>query len=181
MPAGKPSALHTRHATKAEAEKRSAVESLMSGRALSARVPGRLKGHGPATAAWRRLMAELKELEAVIVTRLDLDLLIDYCMLTEQVEELDELRRDTYRAIKDRQAEKQPIEEDDIDAVIKIDGRVDRKRALLLQMRQSLYLTPRARAGVAPKEKEPKSQEDPMEAILNGSNNFANGDPGEPE
>jgi hypothetical protein len=37
--------------------------------------------------------------------------------------------------------------------VVKVDGRVDRKRALLLQLRQSLYLTPRSRAGVMPKSK----------------------------
>jgi len=59
--------------------------------------------------------------------------------------------------------------------VVKLDGRVDRKRSLLLQWRQSLYLTPRARAGAAPAKKEKEEAPDPLEMLLNDVSDFVNG------
>jgi len=53
------------------------------------------------------------------------------------------------------------------ETIIKLDARIDQKRKMLLTMRQSLYLTPRARAGVAPKGKEEKPPEDDMSSLLN--------------
>ena len=51
--------------------------------------------------------------------------------------------------------------------VVQLDSRADRKRDLLLKLRQSLYLTPRSRAGVAPKDKKEEPPEDPFETLLN--------------
>jgi len=48
-----------------------------------------------------------------------------------------------------------------------MDARLDGKKKLILAMQQSLYLTPRSRAGVAPTDKEPEHDDDPMAALLN--------------
>jgi hypothetical protein len=125
------------------------------------------------------------ELEAQVVTRLDADLLVDYCMLIEQVAELDKMRRSTYamweRVSGDMNAanlevalQAAALAEDLLESLVKIDGRADRKRALALQMRQSLYLTPRARAGVAPKQKDKEEQPDELDAILNDVATYVN-------
>jgi len=153
--------------------------------------PAALKKHPVAAREWRRLISMYNELDAEIVSRLDMGMLLDYCMLLEQTEELDELRKasvDGWRsaqqilgAFQERQNDDPDAESIDIktwikaqeavnwayDKVIKIDGRVDRKRALLLQLRQSLYLTPRSRAGVAPAEKPKEEPEDDMTKLLN--------------
>lgn len=49
----------------------------------------------------------------------------------------------------------------------RLDARADRKRALLLQWRQSLYLTPRARAGAVAARKQPEQPVDELERLLN--------------
>jgi hypothetical protein len=150
-------------------------------RDLPVDAPARLAGHEIASAIWRRMMRQYNELEAQIVTRMDQDLLIDYCILTEQVTELDELRKSAFKAWKSLDS-KWPQVEEQLEAkelmralvqlqsaftdIVKLDGRVDRKRALLLQLRQSLYMTPRARAGAAPKEKEKELPKSAMAKLL---------------
>jgi len=120
-----------------------------------------------------------------VVTRLDADLLVDYCMLIEQIAELDKMRRSTYtmweRVSGDMDAasievalQATALADDLLESLVKIDARADRKRALATQMRQSLYLTPRARAGVAPKQKEKEEQPDELDAILNDVTTFVN-------
>jgi len=182
MPAAKPTALHTRHSTKPEIELRTAQEERMKpGRSLPA-MPRSLKDHPVAQASWRRLMREFSSIDAVLVTRLDMDQLIDYCILEEQKTEIDTMRKAAYGSliilIKARDAAQANglLEEagklagrvvDASDAVIQLDSRSDRKRDLLLKLRQSLYLTPRARAGTAPKDKKEEPPEDPFEVMLN--------------
>lgn len=183
-----------------------------------------------ASEAWRRLMRLYGELEAEIVTRLDMDLIVDYCLVLEQTAEIDRMRKATYqiwlelgeahdktkrkalqadeeaaqaeRAAQDaisqeaanearelavsKAAAAERLEEkairlasqcvDAFEAVIKLDGRVDRKRALLYQMRQGMYLTPRARAGTAPAKKEAEPEKDPLEQLLDNVTDFVNGD-----
>ena len=191
MPARKPAGLITRAETKAKKAARIAHESALKPRRdLSANAPARLAGHEVAAATWRRMMRVYNELEAQVVTMMDQDLLIDYCILTEQVGELDELRASSFAAWKHINNSWPTIEgtlfgKDLIDAiaklqdaftdVVKLDGRVDRKRALLLQLRQSLYMTPRARAGAAPKEKEVVAPPDEMEKLLNNAGIFVAG------
>jgi hypothetical protein len=60
--------------------------------------------------------------------------------------------------------------------VVKIDSRVDRKRALLLQQRQALYLTPRARAGAIPVQKQAEEPADDMDQLLSEVTRFVNRD-----
>ena len=181
VPARKPQGLHSRHSTKPEIEKRNAQEeALQPARALP-KEPARLEGHPVAAKTWRRLLQEFDGLKAVVVTRLDIDLLLDYCLLTEQVEELDELRtsarevwRGAYEAFLAAKKELSPLEvskyadkvQGGFDQILKLDGRADRKRALLLQIRQTMYLTPRSRAGAAPEKKDPPEEPDALETLL---------------
>lgn len=182
MPARKPQALHTRHATKSELEERAAQEEMLQpGRSLPVE-PARFADHQVAGATWRRLMREFNGVEGVIVTRLDMDLLIDYCLLEEQITEIDKMRGmayETWLTLSKKYKMVKELGEDEeavlmaikvvgaFDAILKLDGRADRKRDLLLKMRQSLYLTPRARAGTAPKGKKEEPPEDPFEKMLN--------------
>lgn len=183
MPARKPRGLITRAETKAQKQARVVAEKrLTPKRTLPLNPPATLARRQVASEVWRRLIRLYGELEADIVTRLDLDLLADYCVLVEQVGDLDNLRKsamDSWRAISD----KLENHSSDLDTkaymhavdvlnaafeqIVKLDGRSDRKRALLLQLRQSLYLTPRARAGVAPPEKKPDEPQSELDKLLN--------------
>jgi len=165
MPARKPSGLIERHETAAERRARVAREdALRPGRGLSVNPPAALKAHPAAQKAWRRLMRLFNDLEAEIVTRLDMDLLLEYCLCLEQIGELDEMRKKLLDA-----------EEQDIELFVKIDARADRKRDHLLKLRQSLYLTPRARAGAAPAQKEKAPPPDDMELLLSDVTSYVNG------
>lgn len=191
MPARKPLALHTRHATKAEKAARVASEeALAPERGLPMAAPARLRGHPVAGEAWRRLMRLYAELEADIVTRLDQDLLIDYCMLMEQVAEIDTMRSTAYQVwLQLAKKHKELMEAGQADeaviyaikvvdaftAVTKLDARADQKRKTLHQWRQSLYLTPRSRAGVAPAKKEEEIPPDDMELLLGEVTDYVNG------
>lgn len=184
MPAPKPSSLIERHETAAEKAERDARESVLTPKSdLPRTAPARLKDHAVAAAAWRRLMRVWDGVDGVIVTRLDEDLLVDYCLMLEQVGELDTMRKTAYDmwlklAKQQKDVETEGDEKRDealalaievvgaFDAVIKLDARGERKRAHLQKLRESLYLTPRARAGAAPKRKE-KTDEDPFDKFLN--------------
>jgi phage terminase small subunit len=191
MPARKPQGLNVRHDTAAEADARAEAESTVTPeRKLPESEPAALADHATAAREWRRLMRLYNSLDVDIVSRLDMGMLLDYCILIEQIGELDKLRaeaiadRELGQAILEaykKQIDDKPDEPFDfktfvkaqeavnwaLDKVIKIDGRVDRKRALVLQLRQSLYLTPRSRAGVTPPEKPPAEQDnDEMSKLL---------------
>jgi len=190
MPARKPAGLRNRAETKAETAARIANEAALEPeRGLSLQAPTRLKDHPVAQAAWRRLMRMYGELQATVVTRMDMDLLVDYCILMEQVGELDELRKsamDTWRAMQSAWPEimasgdaKKIFEisvllQATYSDMIKLDGRVDRKRAFLLQLRQSLYLTPRARAAAVPEKKQKPEEPDELEKLLDDVENTLN-------
>lgn len=193
MPARKPSGLIERHETNAETDARIASESALTpGRDLPVE-PASLASHPVAAAEWRKLLRMYNSLDARIVSRLDMGMLLDYCILIEQLAEMDELRAATlkdWRAaqkILERYYEQIDEKNDDaekpeidlkvfakaveavnwaFDKIVKLDGRIDRKRALLLQLRQSLYLTPRSRAGVAPAQKPPEEPDDDMTRLL---------------
>jgi hypothetical protein len=98
MPAKKPQGLNRRHNTKAENADRVAREDSVTpevGLPMSA--PARLKEHAVAAGVWRRLMRLYSSLEAVVVTALDQDQLIDYCLLMETAVEVLLMRKTTYR------------------------------------------------------------------------------------
>lgn len=191
MPARKPSSLHTRHATAAEKAERNRAESSMTpDRPLPKTPPARLKGHPAAAAAWRQLMRTYGELQAEIVTRLDLDLLVDYCLLMEQIAELDQMRDAAFTVWREmtelwKQLPKEIPFDEKLDIamkiqgaeaeLLKVDARADQKRKTLHQWRQSLYLTPRSRAGVAPPKKAEEQPLDPMDALLGEVIDFVNG------
>jgi phage terminase small subunit len=190
MPARKPATLIRRHETAEEKAQRAAHESsLRPARRLPAQAPAQLADHPSAAAAWRRLIRIYGELEGEIVTRLDQDLLVDYCLLAEQVLQLDKMRQAAYRAWLELSKEHDRLQEAGqadaavfmaikvvgaFDAVIKLDGRADRKRDLLVKMRQALYLTPRARAGTAPAKKESEPPPDDLELLLNDVTEYVN-------
>lgn len=182
MPARKPAGLITRAQTKAVTQARIDNEQAMQPvRDLPMDAPARLKGHDLAAATWRRLMRRYDELKAVVVTRMDEDLLVDYCMLLEQLHEMDALRNSAVEIWKMLDEQRKDLmqkkqfaeavliaakEADTFEMIIKLDSRADRKRKLLLEMRQSLYLTPRARAGAAPDKKEAPEEPDELEKLL---------------
>ena len=229
MPARKPQSLNRRHNTKAENQARvSNEESLTPEIGLPMAAPARLKRHPVASTAWRRMMRMYADLDAVVVTALDQDILIDYCILLEQLGELDLMRKTTYtmwlelglahdqaikkakdaekaakEAIKAAKADGAGMPQEGVgslmeaaaweeravalaskslcawEAVIKLDSRTDRKRDLLLKIRQSLYLTPRARAGAAPSKKEQEEPKSELESLLDDVGGYLNGQNGQ--
>lgn len=191
MPTRKPTALIERHDTTAETANREGRDAaLRPERRLTVNPPAQLKGHKVAQKVWRRLMRMYGELDAEIVTRMDVDFLVDYCMLTEQVLELDQMRQSAVSVWERLQRlldefTGDPVAEyklavqvgQALNDVVKFDGRADRKRDLLFKMRQSLYITPRARAGSIPNQKKPEKPLDDMEALLGGARDILeNGD-----
>lgn len=196
MPARKPSSLNRRHETAAERQARADAESALTPESeLPLNSPDQLSGHRFAQSVWRRMMRTFDELEGIITTKLDLDLLVDYCLMMEQAAELDQMRkeailaleilkllRDQYMKEKDYvSAEKAAAKlAPAMELVVKIDSRADRKRAELNKMRTYLYLTPRARAGANPEKKNNQEEElDPMAALLDEVTNYVNGENGD--
>ena len=183
MPASKPSTLTTRHDTKAEREARASAESaLVPTTTLHKNPPSALKGHDHASAVWRRLYRLYSQTQGTIVTAFDGDLLVKYCLAEEELQELFALRteikelwthhnevlkgisptpetmKDYFNALAQANALLQRFQG--------MDARMDGKRKLVFSLAQSLYLTPRSRAGVAPPEKEADEPKDEMEQLL---------------
>jgi len=191
MPAKKPSSLINRHETAAQRRERQRCEAALRPKsALPISAPARLKEYKVAAATWRACMRIYAELDGEIVTRLDFDHLVDYCMLIEHLSEIDYMRKAAYKAWlelaeeHDRLVEMGEVDEavqmavkvvGAFDAITKLDTRAERKRALIKQWRESLYLTPRSRAGVAPARKEPEEELDELEKLLDEVTDFVNG------
>lgn len=165
---GKPAGLITRAETKVDKAARLAKERALSPRSgLPMDAPSFFERPVKAAEVWRWLMRTYAELDGQIITKLDQHLLTDYCRLMEQLSELDQERASI---VVDLQAAREKHDSTAVaslrELLVKYDSRIDRKRALLLQWRQSLYLTPRARAGVAPAQKEVAPEHDPFEEIF---------------
>jgi len=178
MPKAKPMALHTQHATKALRSERAAAELSLAPVSELPAVPPALKtGHAGALTAYRRLITLYSEVIAEVVTAFDLDLLVDYCLLLEQIAEMDIMRGDV---IKSLAAAKKAKKGDAIgmwmDRLLAIDQRVERKRGMAHRLRESLYLTPRARAGAAPPRKPAEPERDEMEGLMAEVGNVLRGD-----
>ncbi len=188
MPARKPITLHRSHTGKAARAERLAAESALEPRTrLPMKPPTDLGGHPKAQVVWRRTLRMYAQVQTKIVNALDLGILVDYCLLLEELVDLEQLRIDAVHALTVVQANLRklvscPKKKDPktvvaeqlaiaakidalMDAVARIDARSDRKRALIHTLRQSLYLTPRSRSGVSPAQK-PKPEQDPMEQLL---------------
>jgi phage terminase small subunit len=183
MPARKPSTLTTRHDTNAEKDARAAAESALTPKTeLSARPPSELWNHKHASALWKELIGLWSETQGKIVTAFDEQLLVKYCLAEEELQELFEMRgqiKELWTSHKAVLANMQPTPEtmkDYFNALAQanallqrfqgMDARLDGKRKLVFSLAQSLYLTPRSRAGVAPPEKEPEEPKDDMEQLL---------------
>ncbi len=183
MPAKKPVALSTRHDTKEEREKREANEAgLVPRTALTGTPPAALNGHVEARAVWKRIIGLYEETEGTIITAFDSDLLVKYCLAEEELHGLLKLRveilrlwgkhcrmltrmRPTKKNLKDYYGALMAA-----NALLQrfqgMDARLDGKRKMLVAMEQSLYLTPRSRAGVAPPEKPDEEPESEMDKML---------------
>lgn len=196
MPASKPSSLNRRHETAAERQARADAESAMTPESdLPYNSPSQLSGLAIAQKVWRETIKTYMEIEGLIVTKLDFDLLVDYCKMMQQAIELDQMRKeavfavDLLKKLRDKQIKENDLEHAErtaakmapaMELVVKIDSRVDRKRAELNKMRTYLYLTPRARAGANPEKRNNQEEElDPMAALLDEVTNYVNGENGD--
>ena len=174
MPARKPSHLSSRHSTKAELAARTDAESALTPLTeLTVTPPPELHGNKYAIAVWKRHVKLYAETEGTIITAFDADLLVKYCKLeaecltfedlcSELMEEKIYLTKEISRL--KRKAKKTTEEVDEYISYSSqriavaaryqgLDARLDGKRKLLHALAQSLYLTPRSRAGVDPKRK----------------------------
>lgn len=187
MPAKKPKSLIKKHETKEETTAREESESaMMPTTPLTVFPPAALKGKANVIAAaeWTKLITLYNELDGTIVTKLDERMLITYCKLIQEELKLEEKVDELDKAAKDMQAKALKIKPDTENFKTWVamwaqvngltgnfkgmDARLDGKRKHRLSLEQSLYLTPRSRAGVAPETKPPEAPEDPMEKHLKG-------------
>lgn len=149
---------------------------------LTLKPPIELKGHKTAAGVWARLVGLYFETEGTIVTAFDADLLVKYCLAEEELLELFTLRAEikkiwqTHSKWLNKLKPKDENLKDYFNALSQanallqrfqgMDARMDGKRKLVFALAQSLYLTPRSRAGVAPTEKEPPEPDNPMGKFL---------------
>ncbi len=183
MPAKKPVGLSNRHSTREEIEARESSERAMTPTTqLTLKPPPQLAKQTQAIATWKRLIGLYTETEGTIVTAFDSDLLANYCLLEQECANMQALRDAVlkdYEALAKQLAKMKPRGEEmkefykileQKNALLAryqgLDARLDGKRKLQHTQAQSLYLTPRARAGVAPAEKPPAEPEDPMEQLI---------------
>ena len=188
MPARKPASLNSRNTSKEIRQEREAGESALTPKtALTAATPVRLRGkdHARAAATWKRTLNLYAEIDGQIVTAFDYDLLIKYCLLEEECYELESMRKEIKKDWESNTTQAKKIKVNDknikewvamwgiVNALFgrfkEMDARLDGKRKLLHTLSQSLYLTPRSRAGVAPSEREEIEPEDEMAKLLEGN------------
>ncbi len=188
MPATKPAALQNSHRTKDQKQKKDDTENgLKLSTLLSCDPPDSLRDLPVASATWSRVIALQNETQTAqdgspIITAFDERLLIDYCRMIEEADELGELRRELRIALTvlTKEAQKLKIKDNSYEYFMEIwqqvnkltgnfraiDARIDTKRAHIKKAAESLYLTPRSRAGVAPVEKQPDKPKSEMDALL---------------
>ncbi|MBI5933277.1 MAG: hypothetical protein HY867_06180 [Chloroflexi bacterium] len=190
MPASKPSTLSNRHSTRAERTSRADAESaVIPSTVLTLRAPAPLTGHPAASATWKRMIALQNQTKAAqdgkpIITAFDEDLLVKYCLLEEEVLELAKMRKQMRTDWEENQKAAKKIKPkaetlktwvqmwDVVNGMFQrfqgMDARLDGKRKLLHSIAQSLYITPRSRAGMAIPEAGPEEPKSEMDDLLNG-------------
>ena len=149
---------------KSEIEERQAAELSLTPISELPERPAELKGHAAALAVYQRLLSLYAELVAEVVTALDLDTLLDYCLTMEQIGQLDGLRNALFRSLTKARSDEKKMELEQ--RLLALDARAERKRVLAQRLRESLYLTPRARAGATPPTKPAEPERDEMETLL---------------
>ncbi len=187
MPTKKPVALLNNHDTLENREKRNVAEdSITPTTPLPHDPPQKLKGHKTASVLWRKIVGLYDSIDGKIATAFDEETLINFVLLWEECDWLISIRSkvDKERVSVEKMMARKPEIKDD--AKLKnylnlltqysallarlqgLDARLDGKRKLMHALAQSLYLTPRARAGVVPPQKENPPPADPMAAFLFG-------------
>ncbi len=184
MPAKKPNTLSNRHSTREEKDARESAERAMTpATQLTLRPPAMLAKHKQAAAVWKRLIGLYGETEGTIITAFDADLLAKYCLAEEECDWLSKRIDDAEKSsvLIAKQIQRMNPKEDSqwkiyanllkqwnaIETrVTGLDARLDGKRKLSHSLAQSMYLTPRSRAGVAPTEKEPPKPDSEMGSLL---------------
>ncbi len=187
MPAKKPSALNDRdrHQSAADRDARASAESAMAPKtALTNNPPAALTGkvHTKAAGHWKRIIGLYLEVDGTIATAFDENIIVKYCLVLEECDWLFDIRtevEDEYRKANKLLSKIKPKGDQlkdyfgalsQVNALLTrlqgFDARLDGKRKLALTLEQSLYLTPRARAGVAPAEKEDEPPKRGMESVL---------------
>ena len=185
MPARKPNSLVDKdhHQSAAVRADRAAAESaLVPQTLLTAKPPAALKGHESAKRHWAQLIELYAEVDGVIATAFDENLLIKYCLVLEECDWLSRIREKIEKdyLVADKVLSKVKPKSDalkdyynalaQVNALLTrlqgFDARLDGKRKLALTIEQSLYLTPRSRAGVAPPTKEDEPEKSDTEKAL---------------
>lgn len=183
MPVKKPSILNVKNDTKDALADRASAESALTPKTdLSIKPPLSLSGYKIAAATWKRVVGLYMEIEGKIATSFDLDILVKYCLLEEEVVELADMRKVIKKEWQTQlnAAKKIKPTTDTLKDYVKMweivnglfsrfqgmDARLDGKRKLLHTLSQSLYLTPRSRAGVEPPTKAPEEPKSEMEKLL---------------
>jgi hypothetical protein len=185
MPVKKPRTLINSADTKKNKQARESAEAAVTPKTLlTIKPPSALTGHKHASGIWQRLMSLYSETEGTIVTAFDEQILITYCKILEEeinlenkVSELDKAQKDMLT----KASKTKPTAENfkdwvsmwgEVNTLTKnfkgMDARLDGKRKHRLALEQSLYLTPRSRAGVPPPEKPPEKPKSGMGELLNG-------------
>jgi phage terminase small subunit len=189
---GKPAGLVTRAETKEKkAQRAQKEEALKPKRGLPLNPPARLKDHKTACFIWRKLMRRYNELEAEIVTGMDWLIVENLCLSVDELDQLGTMRTAAYdiwlELAKEHDKLKKEQKWDEAvlmainvigawDAVLKLDGRIDRKKDLVHKLSQSLYINPRSRAGTAPAKKEKEEPPDDLEQLLDDVTDYVNGE-----
>lgn len=185
MPARKPASLKTRHDTKQERSARESAEAALNPTTqLTREPPADLKGHEHARKTWKRLVSLYFETQGTIITAFDADVLIKYCLAEEELLELFALRKSIRKLWETHTKLLAKLKPDNknlkayfgavaaANALLQrfqgMDARLDGKRKMIFSLAQSLYLTPRSRAGVAPAEKPQEETQDEMSKLLDG-------------
>lgn len=185
MPAKKPTALiPNSHESNQNKSARAAAEvAFTPDRKIPKAPPPRLKGHSTASALWRELVTLYDSIDGQIITAFDAPLLEKYCLLEEECDWLEGLRSEHVKILDDLRKDvvkpknKNPdqwklyinllTQYNITQARVKdLDARRDAKIRVIHSLAQSLYLTPRSRAGVAPGEKQQEDPVDELEKLL---------------
>lgn len=184
MPARKSILLNRMNLASAQRKKRAEGEAALSPREqLPTQPPAELKGHKIAAAEWKARMRDYRSIDGELVTHFDRTLLLRYCLAVEDFYWLFDLRTGilkSYELANNKLSRLRNTE--DLDSYFKLlaqvttllarlqgfDARLDGKSKLIHALEQSLYLSPRSRAGAVPPEMpEPKPPDD-METLLDG-------------
>lgn len=148
MPAKKPIDLHADYGHRARYERRKRAEESTSPKGrIPLNPPVSLRGDSAAAQTWRRLARLYNQLEAKIITRLDLGVFERYCQLRARIDRLQELQSQA----------------SGIDQQLQLDRVLLTSIRLENELAKSLLLTPRSRSGVAPAEQPAKESPPPAQ------------------